>query len=246
MQRFKLSADRKEQLVGADLLLWHHSSSMPKMQNDIHSVVETNYQQHFVTYVAYCFMEEIIHLYDQHLATPFPNRRGDEILGVDLVLVDSDTAGLIDKYIGSRGQLSADDIRILKHCYSDLKTVVKELSGADRQYFARLQNIGGLMLEKIEDEDPATDKKSFKPEWENSFLKIREVLNEWDPIGVAESVKDEYDAINFRTLSALMNNRDKKEIREILVDYTRNSMDITVDDATLDRLSEQISNIRLE
>ncbi len=44
-------------------------------------------------------MEEIIHLYDQHLTAPFPNRRGDEILGVDLVLLDSDTAGLIDKYI---------------------------------------------------------------------------------------------------------------------------------------------------
>jgi len=43
MQRFKLSADRKEELVGAVLLLWHHSSSMPKMQNDIHSVVEMSY-----------------------------------------------------------------------------------------------------------------------------------------------------------------------------------------------------------
>lgn len=40
MQRFKLSADRQEELVGADLLLWHHPSSMPKMQNDIHSVAK--------------------------------------------------------------------------------------------------------------------------------------------------------------------------------------------------------------
>lgn len=106
-------------------------------------------------------MDEIIHLYDQHLTTPFPNRRGDEILGVDLVLVDGDAAGLVDKYIRSRGQLSADDIRILNHCYSDLKTVVKELSGADKQYFARLQNIVGLMLEKPKDEDPATEKKDL-------------------------------------------------------------------------------------
>ena len=98
----------------------------------------------------------------------------------------------------------------------------------------------------MKDQDPATDKKAFKPEWEKNFLKIREVLNEWDPIGVADSVNDEYDTINFRTLSALMNNRDKREIRQILADYTRNSMDITVDDATLDRVSEQISNIRLE
>lgn len=69
-------------------------------------------------------MEEIIHLYDQHLTAPFPNRRGVEILGVDLVLVDSDTAGLVDKYIRSRGHLSADDIRILNHCYSDLRQLL--------------------------------------------------------------------------------------------------------------------------
>lgn len=231
--------------MGADLLLWHHASSMPKMQNDIHSVVERNCQQPFVAYC--CFMEEIIRLYDQHLTTPFPDRRsGETILGVDLVLVDSDTAGLADKYIHSRGNLGADDIRILNRCYSDLETVVKELSGEDRQYFARLQNIVGLILERIKDEDPATDIKSFKSEWEKNFLKIREVLNEWDPIGVADSVNDEYDTIAFRTLSALMNNRDKKEIRGILADYTRNSMEITVDDATLDRVSERILKIRLE
>ena len=88
-------------------------------------------------------MEEIIHLYDQHLTTPFPDRRGEAISGVDLVLIDSDTAGLVDKYIRSRGHLGAADIRILNHCYPDLKTVVKELSGDDHQYFARLQNIVG-------------------------------------------------------------------------------------------------------
>ena len=93
-------------------------------------------------------MDEIIQLYDQHLKTPFPDRRGDEISGVDLVLVDSYTAGLVDKYIHSRGNLGADDIRILNRCYSDLETVVKALSGEDRQYLARLQNIVGLILEK--------------------------------------------------------------------------------------------------
>ena len=86
-------------------------------------------------------MEEITKLYNEHLTTPFPDRRGGEVLGIDLVLIDSATAGLISTYIGSRGQLTADKIRILHHCYSDLKTVVKELSGADRKYFARLQNI---------------------------------------------------------------------------------------------------------
>jgi hypothetical protein len=59
-------------------------------------------------------------------------------------------------------------------------------------------------------------------------------------------VNDEYDTITFRALSALMNNGDKREIRAILADYTSNSMEITVDDATLDRVSERILKIRLE
>ena len=63
-------------------------------------------------------MDEIDKLYNEHLTTSFPERRGDEIMGIDLVLIDSDTAGLISKYIGSRGQLSSDDNRMLNHCVS--------------------------------------------------------------------------------------------------------------------------------
>lgn len=94
-------------------------------------------------------MDEIVKLYNEHLTTSFPDRRGEEILGIDLVLIDSDTAGLITKFISYRGQLSTDDIRILNHCHSDLTRVVKELSGTDRQYFARLKTIAGLIIEKL-------------------------------------------------------------------------------------------------
>jgi hypothetical protein len=191
-------------------------------------------------------MDDIAKLYNEHLTTSFPNRRGDEIVGIDLVLIDSNTAGLISSYINSRGHLSADDRRILNHCYSDLKTVVKELSGADKQYFDRLQNIAGLVIEKLKHTRTTTDSELFKPEWERNFLKIREILNEWDPVGVADSVEDEYDTMNFRTLSILMNRRDKREIREILADYARNSMEITVDKDTLDKVADRISQIGVE
>jgi hypothetical protein len=191
-------------------------------------------------------MDEIVKLYNEHLTTPFPDKRGDEIFGIDLVLIDSDTAGLISTYIGSRGQLSGDNIRILNHCYSDLKTIVKELSGTDRQYFARLQNIAGLIIERLKDGRTTADKESFKPEWEKNFLKIREILNDWDPIGVADSVDDEYDTMNFRTLSVLINKRDKKEIKEILDDYTRNAMEITIDNDTLDKVADKISKISVD
>jgi hypothetical protein len=190
-------------------------------------------------------MDEIVKLYNEHLTTPFPDRRGDEILGIDLVLIDSDTAGLITKFISYRGQLSIDDIRILNHCYSDLRRIVKELSGTDRQYFAQLQNIVGLIIEKLKDGRLTADNK-FKPEWETHFLQIREILNDWDPIGVADMVDDEYDTINFRTLSVIMNKGDKKEIRDILDDYTKNSMEITVDNDTLDKVADMISKISVD
>lgn len=57
---------------------------------------------------------------------------------------------------------------------------------------------------------------------------------------------DEYDAMNFRTLSVLMNKRDKKEIREILADYTGNSMGMTIGDETLDRVADRISKISVD
>lgn len=117
-------------------------------------------------------MDDIIKLYNEHLTTSFPDRRGDEVMGVDLVLIDSDTAGLISKYIGARGQLSGDDYKILKHCYSDLKTVINELSGEERQYFSRLRNIAGLIIENIKNGHPTTDKKSFKPNGKRIFKRL--------------------------------------------------------------------------
>jgi len=44
-------------------------------------------------------MDDIRKLYNKYLNVSLPNRCGDEIRGIDLVLIDSDTAGLIDKYI---------------------------------------------------------------------------------------------------------------------------------------------------
>jgi hypothetical protein len=189
-------------------------------------------------------MDEIIKLYNQHLTTSFPNRLGGTILGIDIVLIDSDTTGLITKFISYRGHLSTDDIRILNHYHSDLRRVVKELDGADRQYFARLQNIAGLIIEKLKDGHLTVDNK-FKPEWEKYFLQIREILNDWDPIGVADMVDDEYDTMNFRTLSVLMNNGEKGEIKNILDDYTRNAMQMAIDSTTLDKVADRISKINM-
>lgn len=191
-------------------------------------------------------MDDIVKLYNEHLTTSFPDRGGDEVLGIDLLELDSDTAGLISKYIGSRGQLSTNDFRILNHCFSDLKVIVKELNDADGQYFAQLQNIAGFIIEEINNNkrEKLYDFRTIdKPEWESTFLKIREILNDWDPVGVADTVDDAYDTMNFRTLSVLVNNGDKKEIMKILDEYTRMAMQLTVDSDTLDKVADRISRI---
>lgn len=172
--------------------------------------------------------------------------RGEEIFGIDLVLIDSDTAGLISKYIDTRGHLTNYDFRLLNHCYSDLKIVVKELKGEDRQYFDRLQKMAGQIIATAKDKNITTDGKSYNIDWEQTFLKIRKILNEWDPIGVADSVDNEYDTMNFRTLSVLINKRDKGEIKKILDDYTRNAMQLTVDSQTLDSVADRISKISVD
>lgn len=97
------------------------------------------------------FMDDIKKLYNEHLRASFPpGIGGEEIQGIDLALTDMYTAGLIDKYISRRGQLTPDDFKILNHCYSDLKVIVKELKGTNRKYFARLHDIARLVIKKIE------------------------------------------------------------------------------------------------
>ena len=94
-------------------------------------------------------MDNIKELYGEHVKSPFPDLRGEEVHGIDLVMADADTAGLIQKYISNRGRLSETDLHILIACHSDLKVIVQELTGADRQYFARLQNVAAQIIEKL-------------------------------------------------------------------------------------------------
>lgn len=92
-------------------------------------------------------MKAIQKLYNEHLNTPFPDLRGEEIDGIDLVMLDSDIAGLVQTFFAHRGQLNGDDFKILNHCYSDLKIVVRELENKHRLYFSNLLNIVEQIIE---------------------------------------------------------------------------------------------------
>jgi hypothetical protein len=87
-------------------------------------------------------MTDIKHLYDEFVKIPFPdNLSGEEIQGIDLVLLDCGTAGLIDKFISKNGQLNIDDFKILRQCITELQRVTRELQGQERLYFSTLLNI---------------------------------------------------------------------------------------------------------
>ena len=87
-------------------------------------------------------MTDIKTLYADFLEIPFPdNLSGQEINGIDLVLLDSDTAGLIDKFIHHDNQLDINDFNILRQCCCELEIVEKELQGQPNEYFMSLLNI---------------------------------------------------------------------------------------------------------
>lgn len=87
-------------------------------------------------------MDNIKVKYEAFLESPYPEElRGREIFGIELILLDSDSAGLIDKFIRNQGQLTQTDIKILKKCFTELKAIVKELNGNNKTYFGLLLNI---------------------------------------------------------------------------------------------------------
>lgn len=87
-------------------------------------------------------MSDIKTLYIDFLQIPFPdNLSGEEINGIDLVILDSDTAGLIDKFIHHDSQLYINDINLLRQCCRELELVEKELQGQQKEYFMTLLNI---------------------------------------------------------------------------------------------------------
>ncbi len=89
-------------------------------------------------------------LWDEHLHAEFPaGQRGQEIAGTDLVLLDSSAAGCIQTFIARNGQLDTWRTAVLGKCYRELATVIAELSGCARAYFARLERLAGLVLDAI-------------------------------------------------------------------------------------------------
>ncbi|MER6158217.1 hypothetical protein ABT147_22100 [Streptomyces sp. NPDC001868] len=90
--------------------------------------------------------EGLARLWEEHLRAPFPaSFRGVDIEGVELVLLDSGVAGLVQGEL--KGGLDDGDIADLWGCVADLDKIMPLINEAYcAAYFARLRTMAGLVL----------------------------------------------------------------------------------------------------
>ncbi len=191
-------------------------------------------------------MNDIKKKYQVFRNEPFPEGiAGEEIHGIDLVMLDAETAGIIDKFIGYKYKLTRTDFDQLKRLSVELKTVTKELDGQSRTYFSTLWNLAERIVSDLTQTNRLienSDSENLHKKWKQHFDSIREILNEWAPPGVADSVDDEYDSINFAAYSTFLQNGDTESVKIAIRKYLKEAMEIDETDEKLNELSERIKN----
>lgn len=88
-------------------------------------------------------------LWREHTSAPFPDAcRGQEVAGIELVLLDADIAGLVTKTLDRSAPLGVDDATDLRQLVATEERVIPALEGSDRAYFERLFDLARLVLER--------------------------------------------------------------------------------------------------
>ena len=88
-------------------------------------------------------------LAERHDAAPFPDCRGEEIDGVDLVLVDADLHGCVVHFLGrpfGNDQWQRD---ILRRVTEDLDRIVPQLPTEWSGYFVEARELAHAVLEAV-------------------------------------------------------------------------------------------------
>lgn len=80
----------------------------------------------------------------------------------------------------------------------------------------------------------------MKRNWKNNFNLIREIINEWDPIG--DTPEDEYDDLVFGIQSRIMNNESDNEILSYIFQFLNEYVGIEIQK---DEISPILKKIRL-
>jgi hypothetical protein len=92
--------------------------------------------------------DEVSVLWAEHLGQPFPGM-GEAF--ADFVLADAYMAGIVTSYVGSqRGDIDAEQRRILSSCARDLRRVLRRVRGREARHFvARSVAIADLILGRV-------------------------------------------------------------------------------------------------
>ena len=97
-------------------------------------------------------VEGVEELWRQYQEARFPpGCRCQEVGGIDLILIDADTAGCVSTFLSRGGRRDAWRRAILGLCYHHLAVVVSGLEGGAQEYFARLEKLAGLVLCDVRD-----------------------------------------------------------------------------------------------
>jgi hypothetical protein len=72
---------------------------------------------------------QIAALWRRHMQWTFPVRlRGEQLAGVDVVMLDADIAGCVTTWLGSTGDLDVGRERVLRGCVERLQRLVLALA----------------------------------------------------------------------------------------------------------------------
>lgn len=82
-------------------------------------------------------------LWKEHMRADFPARlRGEELAGVDMVMLDADIAGCVVTWRLDRGHLDEERHQVLLRCIADLDKVLPLLTeSSEVQYYKRLREL---------------------------------------------------------------------------------------------------------
>jgi len=92
---------------------------------------------------------EVQLLWDAHRRAPFPPElAGEEIAGVDLVMLDADIAGCVSTWLRDRGRLDEERRRSLASCLQDVERVLPLLEHQEAHaYYERLRRLTQLIVD---------------------------------------------------------------------------------------------------
>lgn len=92
--------------------------------------------------------DDVRSLQERHRHLPFPPRlRGEEIDGVDMVMLDADIAGCVQVWLDSSSNLDALRIGVLRSCRDDVERVLPYLADPrEAEYYSVLLDLANAVL----------------------------------------------------------------------------------------------------